>query len=200
MQGNAMLHGLVTNILHTASITSLNSTHTYQPTMQGNACFTVKSHTMYITALNNTHAYQPTVQGNAMLHGQVTDAGDGVYHARYLSTKSGRFQTFLGLHNAGGLSATYYSDILCGKPVLVRQDFSVNFDWGLYSPHPDVPVDDFCVRWGGWVRPPAAGVYTFLVTSDDSAKLWVDHDVLLDQVCMCVYVCVSTYIQYMCVW
>jgi len=75
----------------------------------------------------------------------------------------------------------YYNNItLSGSPVLVRDDAAINFDWGAGVPAPGVPADRFSVRWTSFVYF-AAGNYTFHVTADDGARLWVDDQLIIDQ-------------------
>ena len=75
----------------------------------------------------------------------------------------------------------YNNPDLSGAPILVRNDTSVNFNWGTGSP-PGVPVsaDHFSVRWSRrWTFP--AGLYRFHVRVDDGARLWVDGYLVIDQ-------------------
>ena len=61
----------------------------------------------------------------------------------------------------------------------------VNFTWGLgrLTAHGS---DFVSVRWEGAVRPPLASSawedFTFMVVCDDGVRLWVDHDLIIDQV------------------
>jgi hypothetical protein len=60
-----------------------------------------------------------------------------------------------------------------GNPTLVRDDRAVDFDWGYGSPDPDIPADDFSVRWTrrlGFT----AGTYRFFTSTDDGVRVWVD--------------------------
>ena len=47
--------------------------------------------------------------------------------------------------------------------------------WGDKSPAPGVPVDEFSIRWIGYVRVPKAGRYRFTVIADDRARVIVDR-------------------------
>jgi hypothetical protein len=118
--------------------------------------------------------------GNAVLHSEIVSIGDGRYRGRYLTTLSGLYQTKLTLNTAGGLAATYYADTQCQKYAYHRMDAEVNFDWGNLSPHQSVPRDYFCVRWTGMLAPINTEVHKFVMTADDSAKLWIDHELLID--------------------
>ena len=81
---------------------------------------------------------------------------------------------------AAWLGEYYANRFLSGAPVLVRQDPAVNFDWGYGSPAPNIPVDNFSVRWTtslffpeGWIR--------FSARADDGMRLWVDGKLVIDE-------------------
>ena len=65
-------------------------------------------------------------------------------------------------------------------PTLSTLQETVDFDYGLGSPAPAVPPDHFSTRWGGRVRPDFSETYTFLTTSDDGVRLWVDDRLIID--------------------
>jgi len=69
---------------------------------------------------------------------------------------------------------------LAGGPALSRMDSVIGFDWGLGSPGPGVPADDFSVRWTReeWF---AGGTYRFLFRSDDGIRIWVGDDLVVDE-------------------
>lgn len=68
---------------------------------------------------------------------------------------------------------------LSGDPVVVRNDTSINFDWGLGSPDPAIPDNHFSVRWTRNVFF-NAGTYTFTATTDDGMRVWVNGNLLID--------------------
>jgi len=68
---------------------------------------------------------------------------------------------------------------LSGSPALVRNDPSINFNWGLDGPAPDLPTDGFSARWSRTAEFDA-GTYRFHVLVDDGARLWVDDRLILD--------------------
>ena len=74
----------------------------------------------------------------------------------------------------------YNNTTLTGSPVLVRDDAAISFAWGTGSPGPGVNADQFSVRWTSFAYF-SAGDYTFNVTTDDGARLWVDDQLLIDQ-------------------
>ena len=58
-------------------------------------------------------------------------------------------------------------------PVSTRVEREINFDWSDLFPLAGTS-DDFAVRWRATVVPPVSGTYTFFLSSDDGADLWVD--------------------------
>ncbi len=59
-----------------------------------------------------------------------------------------------------GLTGEYFSTPdLSGKPVAVRVDRTVNFNWDKAIPVPGLQRNDFSVRWTGTFTPPAPGDY-----------------------------------------
>src|SRR5678815_5023963 len=55
-----------------------------------------------------------------------------------------------GPNGEPGLKAEYFANkTLAGTPVVTRIDREVSFDWGMLSPAPGIPVDDFSARWTG---------------------------------------------------
>ncbi|WP_188194134.1 PA14 domain-containing protein [Nonomuraea sp. SYSU D8015] len=79
-----------------------------------------------------------------------------------------------------GLTATYFDNADLTAPKLTRVDPQVNFDWGLNAPDPAVSPDTFSVRWTGKVIADRAETYTFITTSDDGVRLWVDGTLVVD--------------------
>lgn len=80
-----------------------------------------------------------------------------------------------------GLSGSYHpAPDFQGTPV-VRIDPDVSFRWGHEPPLADFPKDQWSARWTGLVDPEFTDTYTFLVRSDDGARLWVDGREVIDQ-------------------
>jgi hypothetical protein len=80
----------------------------------------------------------------------------------------------------------YYNNMtLSGAPVLVRDDPSINFDWGGGSPAWNVvAADQFSVRWTRSVSL-ESGRYRFTTITDDGVRLWVNGQLLVDQWQLC---------------
>jgi hypothetical protein len=68
---------------------------------------------------------------------------------------------------------------LQGQPVMVRNDPSVNFDWGTSSPAPNIPADYFSARWTRSFNFDA-GMYRFSARSDDGVRVWLDSTLIID--------------------
>jgi len=78
--------------------------------------------------------------------------------------------------------AEYFSNPwLIGEAVLLREETDINYDWGTDAPVPNVPADDFSVRWTGSIYFADAASYTFFAESDDGVRVWVDGGLLIDQ-------------------
>ncbi len=77
--------------------------------------------------------------------------------------------------------AEYFDNpTLTGRPVLVRDEGPIDFNWGLGSPASGViPPDGFSVRWSQVVDFPE-GTYRFVATSDDGVRLFLDGEKILD--------------------
>ncbi len=57
---------------------------------------------------------------------------------------------------------------------------AVNFDWGYAAPFLGFKVDDFSLRWTGYVFIPEAGPYVFSTEADDGVVLWVHEQKVID--------------------
>ncbi len=79
--------------------------------------------------------------------------------------------------------AEYFNNpYLAGSPVLTRDEGGdLNYTWGAGSPAAAVAADNFSARWTGSIYFGQEGVYTFTLTADDGARLWVDGGLLLDR-------------------
>jgi hypothetical protein len=76
--------------------------------------------------------------------------------------------------------ATYWNNRdLSGDPILVREEVSIDHDWGDDAPHEVVNQDAFSVRWTRSINF-AAGTYRFTATTDDGMRVWIDNNQLID--------------------
>lgn len=83
--------------------------------------------------------------------------------------------------NGTGLTAYYYPNTEGeGDPVVVSTSPTIDFQFLLQSPHPDVDPDHFSIRWKGYIEPLRTGVHTFTAYFDDNFRLSIDGTVLID--------------------
>ena len=68
---------------------------------------------------------------------------------------------------------------LSGSPVLIRDDATINNNWGLASPGPGVNADFWSVRWTRVfnVQP---GQYRLQLSSDDGSRLFINNQLIVD--------------------
>ena len=90
------------------------------------------------------------------------------------------------LDSESGLVGQYWRSLSgngsFSQRLAVRVDPTIDFDWGGGVPHPDVPANDFAVRWTGLLlTPPASGIYTFYAKADDGVRLWINGEPLIDE-------------------
>ena len=79
-----------------------------------------------------------------------------------------------------GWKGSYYAvPDLSGLPLFQRDDPTISFNWGSGSPRPDLPADNFSVRWSRRLNF-QPGQYRFRVEADDGVRLWVDGKLVLD--------------------
>jgi hypothetical protein len=64
--------------------------------------------------------------------------------------------------------------------LLVRNDPAIDFNWGLGSPDPRVPVDNFSIRWTRRVNFDT-GNYQFFARTADGVRLYLDSWLVVDQ-------------------
>lgn len=73
-----------------------------------------------------------------------------------------------------GLTGTYFDNADLTGASVTRVDPTVNFDWAGGAPVAGIGADTFSVRWSGQVQVDQAGTYTFIATTDDGSRLWID--------------------------
>lgn len=81
----------------------------------------------------------------------------------------------------GQFCAEYYANrTLDGNPTFIRNEMSIDQNWGTKGPGNGLGVDNFSVRWLGRFSF-EAGDYTFVAGSDDGISLRIDDQVIIDQ-------------------
>lgn len=81
-----------------------------------------------------------------------------------------------------GLKAEFWDNAtFTGDPALTRTDPTVNYAWRFEgSPAPSIGTDNFSGRWTGSIEPRLSEQYTFTTASDDSVRLWIDGQLIID--------------------
>jgi len=80
-----------------------------------------------------------------------------------------------------GWKGEYFSHrYLTGDPALVRDDATINFDWGTGAPASWLPADNFSVRWTRQLSF-SPGYYRFSARSDDGIRIWLDNGLVIDK-------------------
>ncbi len=79
-----------------------------------------------------------------------------------------------------GLTGQYYDTATFGTLKTTRTDATVNFSFGTAIPSGTTitNADTFSIAWSGQVEPEFSGLYTFYVTADDGAQLWVNDQMI----------------------
>ncbi len=79
-----------------------------------------------------------------------------------------------------GLAAEYFKNPnLTGSALLTRTE-AVDFSWGTAAPASGLPADKWSARWSGLVEAPLTGTYLFQVIADDSVRVWIDGELVID--------------------
>jgi len=80
-----------------------------------------------------------------------------------------------------GWQGEYFANsTLSGTPAFTRNDGdTIDFNWGVGSPDPSIPVDQFSIRWTRAVTF-NDGVYQFSTTSDDGSRVFVDGQLVVN--------------------
>jgi hypothetical protein len=81
---------------------------------------------------------------------------------------------------SGPLRGEYFDNLDFTGTRVVRNDATIEFDWGTGSPVGGIGPDTFSVRWTGWIRAATSETYTFTTESDDGVRLWVNGQLLVD--------------------
>lgn len=80
-----------------------------------------------------------------------------------------------------GLTGSYFQGQNFEIFQFERIDKQVHFNWGNASPGPEIPNDDFSVKWTGYIQVPVSGEYTFYIDSDNGRRLFIDNQMVIDQ-------------------
>jgi len=80
-----------------------------------------------------------------------------------------------------GWQGEYFDNrYLGGNAVVTRSDEKINFNWGEGRPAPQLPVDDFSVRWTRKLDF-ESGIYRFTFRTDDGIRFYIDGHLVLER-------------------
>ncbi len=79
-----------------------------------------------------------------------------------------------------GLKAEIFEGRNFEKKVGEQIEPNVECFWELGAPSKDAPVDNFSVRFTGWLRAPKTGRYKLFLSSKDGSRLKINHQTLID--------------------
>jgi beta-glucosidase len=86
-----------------------------------------------------------------------------------------------GQPGVNGLLGEYFPNrTFSGPPQVTRVDENVAFNFGAGEPAPELPTNNFSVRWTGTLTAPTTGDYVLGLTSDDGSRLYVDGKLAVD--------------------
>jgi hypothetical protein len=84
------------------------------------------------------------------------------------------------LFNGTGLTGQYFDNMDFTTPRTTRVDATINFNWGTAAPAANVAADTFSVRWTGSLQAQFSELYTFFVNGDDGYRLWINDQMVLN--------------------
>ncbi|GAA3773844.1 glycoside hydrolase family 3 N-terminal domain-containing protein [Flavobacterium ginsengiterrae] len=91
--------------------------------------------------------------------------------SKYLFTSDG---------SQNGLKGEYFNNRnLEGTPALTRIDSQLEFDWP-WAPGDGVNVDDFSIRWTGYIQSDRSFDGWLGLSSDDGIRMWIDDQLVID--------------------
>jgi len=96
------------------------------------------------------------------------------------TTHKGNVWRFTTMRSDSGIKGQYYKEDF-KTLVLTRTDPGINFNWGAAAPDPQVPAENFSVRWTGELEVPFTSDWTFTANCDDWVRLWVNNQLLFDK-------------------
>ncbi len=81
-----------------------------------------------------------------------------------------------------GLTGDYYTSTNFNGTRSTRVDATVDFDWGTNAPgFGGLGSNNFSIRWSGQIEPRYSETYTFYVTADEGATLWVNDRLIVSR-------------------
>jgi hypothetical protein len=84
------------------------------------------------------------------------------------------------LSNGTGLRGAYFDNVDFTGLRFFRQDGMVYFNWANAAPDPALGADTFAARWTGQIEALYSQTYTFFLTHNDGARLWVNGQQIIN--------------------
>ena len=106
----------------------------------------------------------------------ASDAGGAIYVA---DSDNQRVQVYGATLPSAWRGEYVNSRWLAGRPLVLREDQAIDFDWGAGSPDASLPADNFGVRWRRYVSLDR-GFYRFSVRAQGAVRLWVDGQMVIE--------------------
>ena len=79
-----------------------------------------------------------------------------------------------------GIKGEYFANAeLSGEPAFTRIDDNIDFYWESHSPAPQLPDDDFSIRWTGYLVPPVTGTYHIGSWGMPTLTVWIEGERIL---------------------
>ena len=111
-----------------------------------------------------------------ILFAEGCDLAEGIHNlhpipGKYLMTEDGKH----------GVVGEYFANAkLEGNPAFTRVDEDINFYWESGSPSPELPDDDFSIRWTGYLVPPVTGTYHLGCWGMPTLDIWLEGEKVLN--------------------
>ncbi|CAJ1335093.1 unnamed protein product [Effrenium voratum] len=105
----------------------------------------------------------------------------GLFRVNLRLETSGLHQVSCYALNKGGINARYFNNRWVeGVPAISQVDTAIDFNWGEGLVTAD-SSDYASAQFDGYLQVPTAANYTFYITADDGAKMWLDDELILSQ-------------------
>ncbi|MBN1985326.1 MAG: glycoside hydrolase family 3 C-terminal domain-containing protein [Prolixibacteraceae bacterium] len=115
------------------------------------------------------------LQNTEILFAEGCHLAEGVHNlhpisGEYLMNKNGE----------PGVTGEYFANAkLEGEPAFTRTDKNINFYWESGSPAPELPDDNFSIRWTGYIVPPVTGTYQIGCWGMPTLEVWLEGEKIL---------------------
>ena len=122
------------------------------------------------------------ITGPRSVSAKVVHTRANEYTATYVAPPAGSYSLHVSEAHGGGLAAEYFNNRwMHGAPAVTRVDPFIDFAWSEAEPLTPTGLDYISIRWTGYVQPLFSEIYTFTITCDDGARLFVGGTLLIDR-------------------